>query len=254
MSSPALGVSTSDVGVGMKFGLSWSVKGVRPDARRTAEEAARRAGLPLNDWLNAVMLEQAATQGIGISGAPHGAIAESLSGLHLRLDDLARRIDQVTRSGSAAYAPKRDRDETDRFGELLARLEQRIDQLADNFSRPIVPPPSPSRHAVLDRAIADIAARRYLLEGEPAPNLANLESQLRRVTDQLEALRHSGVEEEIAALRTELGQIGRALDQAVPGRAIEAIEKQIQDFTDRIAEGQTGVDRRALAGIEYGLA
>ena len=46
----------------MKFGFSWSVKDIRPDARDTACEAARRAGLPVNEWLNAVILQQATGQ------------------------------------------------------------------------------------------------------------------------------------------------------------------------------------------------
>src|SRR5262245_58005413 len=113
------------MGASMNFGFPWSVKGVRPDARRNAEEAARRAGLPLNDWLNAVILDQAASQGIRPSSRNHHGdeTADNLSDLRLRLDDLAR---QITRSGSAAYAPKRDREESDRFAELFVRLDQRL--------------------------------------------------------------------------------------------------------------------------------
>jgi localization factor PodJL len=259
----------------MKFGFPCSVKGIRPDAHRIAEEAARRAGLPLNDWFNAIILQQAATQGIMASApARHGneGTFGDLSGLHLRLDDLTRRIDEMTRSASAAYAPKKDREESERFAELFARLEQRFDRLADNISRPSAPPPTPSTHASglapglasdlapgLDRAIAEIAARRYFLNGEPTPapaqDLTNLESQLRRITDQIETLRRPGVEEAIAALRAELREIGCALDEAMPRRAIETIEKQIQDLAYRVAEGhESGVDGRSLAGIEHGLA
>jgi localization factor PodJL len=52
----------------MKFGVPWSVKGIRPEARETAKEAARRAGMSLEDWLNSVILQQA-TQS-GLSGQP----------------------------------------------------------------------------------------------------------------------------------------------------------------------------------------
>jgi len=44
----------------MKFGVPWSVKGIRPEARETAREAARRSGMSLGDWLNSVILHQAA--------------------------------------------------------------------------------------------------------------------------------------------------------------------------------------------------
>ena len=277
---PTLNVSTSDVGVSMKFGFPWSVKGIRPEARHTAQEAARRAGLPLSDWLNAIILQQAATQGIktpSLANERDERATDDLSDVRLRLDNLTRRIDQVTRSGAAAYAPKRSREESEQFGELFARLEQRFDQFAADIARP-APPATPSaRPPALDRIIAEITAPRRTLNGEavpaPAQNpfrprapgcarasadrqvLSGLEGQLRRITDQIETLRRPGVEEAIAALRAELGEIGRTLNEAMPRRAIETIERQIQDLTERIAEGrQAGVDGGALAGIEHGLA
>ena len=152
---PTLNVSTSDVGVSMKFGFPWSVKGIRPEARHTAQEAARRAGLPLSDWLNAIILQQAATQGIktpSLANERDERATDDLSDVRLRLDNLTRRIDQVTRSGPAAYAPKRNRDESEQFGELFARLEQRFDQFAADIARP-APPATPSaRPPDLDRA------------------------------------------------------------------------------------------------------
>src|SRR6185369_8269238 len=116
----------------MNFGFASSVKGIRTDARRTAEEAARRAGLPLNDWLNAVILQQGAKQGIRPS--PQARFeeerpSEGLSDVQTRLEDFGRRLDQITRSGFAAYAPRRSRDEADPLVEQFARLEQRIEQL-----------------------------------------------------------------------------------------------------------------------------
>src|SRR5262249_28606739 len=49
-------------------------------------------------------------------------------------------------------------------------------------------------------------------------------------------------------------EIGRTLEEAMPRRAIEAIETQIQGLTERIADGrQAGADGKALAGVEHGL-
>ena len=239
----------------MKFGVPWSVRELRPEARETAKQAARRSGMPLGDWLNAVILQQAAQQG---SHAPQGGddfYGENLTSVHQRLDDLSRRIEQMSRTGPAAYAPKR------------------------TAAAP------PTLAAGLDRAVAEIAARQRALNGEPAraepwaqmpppaplpapaaapapmraplpaQDISGLEEQLRRITDQIETLRRPGVEEAINALRGELGEIGRALNDAMPRRAIDAIEKQIAGLTQRIAEGRrAGVDQDSLAGIEHGLA
>ena len=48
----------------MKFGVPWSVKGIRPEARETAKEAARRSGMSLGEWLNSVILQQAEHEGV----------------------------------------------------------------------------------------------------------------------------------------------------------------------------------------------
>jgi len=243
----------------MKFGFPWNVKGIRQHAQQTAQEAARRAGMPLSDWLNAIILQQAATQGIRVPSLSRDSderTADHLTGMHQRLDDLTRRIDQVTRSGSAPYAPKRDREES----ELFARMEQRFDQFAAKIARPSTPHAADNIYPPgLVSAIAEIAARHRSLNGgaapAPAQDLSGLEGQLRRITDQIETLRRPGVEEAIGALHVELREISHTLAEAMPRRAIETIEIQIQRLTQRLADGrQAGVDSNALAGIEYGLA
>jgi localization factor PodJL len=315
----------------MKFGVPWSVKGVRPKTRETAREAARRSGMSLGEWLNTVILEQAAEDGVRAPGhedEDDDGYAGELAGVHERLDDLTRRIAQFSRTAERDQPRRRRRsrsddqdDREDQIAELIGRLDRRFEQLvlqsarpspsivppmapvayapyAPNYAAPMPQPPSayaprpaatPATHPAaqmppappgLERAVAEIAARQRLLRGEapsapseqpgpvgpapalapmlqplPAQNLSGLEDQLRRITDQIETLRRPGVEEAINALRDELGEIGRALNDAMPSRAIDTIERQIQSLTHRIAENrQAGADQHALAGIEHGLA
>jgi localization factor PodJL len=276
----------------MKFGVPWGVKEIRPEARKTAKEAARRSGMSLGDWLNSVILQQAAHQ--DLPAHAHGdddVHGEDLASVHQRLDDLTRRIEQLTRSGPEAYAPRRTRSDPDPSTGASRTLAPPL--------APAIPPPLPSVQLPpsLDRAVAEISARRHALNGEPAParpqpqapmaapepmvasalmaamaamaapapppmraplpaqDLSGLEGHLRRITDQIETLRKPGVEEAINALRDELGEIGRALNEAMPRHAIETIEKQISELGQRIAEGrQAGIDHSALAGVERGLA
>lgn len=293
----------------MKLGVPWSVKGIRPEARETAREAARRSGMSLGDWLNSVILQQAAAAGTQPDTDDEDFYGEDLTSVHQRLDDLTRKIDHFARTGPQAYAPKQVRDENEQLANLIARLDRRIDQFVSTarampqMAPPIAPamaPYVPQQHVPqqpsmqppmpavqmppsLDRAVAEISARQRALNGapaqaqpamhqpvpppaQPAPlpmmlqsvptqDLSGLEDQLRRITDQIETLRKPGVEEAINALRGELGEIGRALNDAMPRRAIDTIEKQIQGLTQRIAEGRhSGADGSALAGVEHALA
>ena len=277
----------------MKFGVPWSVKGIRPEARETAKEAARRSGMSLDEWLNSIILQQAAKDGVQNSSrarADSDSDGGNLAAVHQRLDELSQRIEHFTRTGPAAYAPKRSHDD-EQIADLIGRLDRRLDNFA-NTSPPIapsmMPPAMPTMRLPpsLDRAVAEITARQRALNGQqslgepaaapqlpqgpmaaptplpstvvapmPAQDLSGLEDQLRNITNQIETLRSPGVEAAINALRTELGEISRALTDAMPRQAIDAIEKQIHALTQRIAEGrQAGVDNGALSGIEHGLA
>jgi localization factor PodJL len=289
----------------MKFGVPWSVKGIRPEARETAREAARRSGMSLGDWLNSVILEQA--------GNPDDydddeADSHELAAVNHKLDDLSRRIEHFARTGPAAYAPKsarreQGRDDSSQIADLINRLDRRLDQFV-NSTRPVASPPlQPATQAyvpqyppqglppvpgvrmppALDMAVAEIAARQRALNGQPQPaapvpqrpmaqpapqpalmpmptqDLSGLEDQLRRITNQIETLHRPGVEEAINALRGELGDISRALTDAMPRQAIDTIERQIQGLSQRITEGRqmgslAGADAGALAGVEHGLA
>src|SRR3954471_5473937 len=116
-------VSTLNVVRAMKFGVPWSVKGVRPEARETAREAARRAGVPLSEWLNAVILQQAEEQGV----EPDTRVDDGnddYGDVHHRLDELSRRIEQMNRSGPAAYAPRRSRSDSDNTAQMIERLDR----------------------------------------------------------------------------------------------------------------------------------
>ena len=83
----------------MKFAVPWSVKGIRPEARETAKEAARRSGMPLGEWLNSVILQQAEEDGAHGSSYrdDDDSYGDELAGVHQRLDDITRRIERPKR-------------------------------------------------------------------------------------------------------------------------------------------------------------
>lgn len=248
----------------MRFGLPWRVEGIRHEARETAEAAARRAGLPLNEWLNTVILQQAGRQ--EPRPQPHSVAhsddrADDFSRVQLRLDDLTRRVEHVARKGPAAYAPKQNRYDTDLIADQVERLEQRIREVASH--RPELAPQGAQLPPTLDRAMDELTSHRRALSVEEmslrtpaAPfRLDGLEERLRHITEQIETLKRPALEEAIRTLRAELRDIGRALNEALPRHAIETLEMQIQVLAQRIAEGrEAGVDSGALIGIENGLA
>ena len=88
------------------------------------------------------------------------------------------------------------------------------------------------------------------------PDFSSLERHLLKITSQIEALqRPDGIEQSIAAFRSELAEIRAAITEAMPRRAIESIENEIRSLSRRIDDTrQSGTDGQALAGIERALS
>jgi localization factor PodJL len=87
----------------------------------------------------------------------------------------------------------------------------------------------------------------------PSQDLSALEHQLRTITTQIASL-HQPYESALTALRSDLAEVGRALKDAMPRHAVEALESEVRALSDRIGRSrQAGGDPAALANLEQGL-
>jgi localization factor PodJL len=110
----------------MKSAAAWSVKGVGIDARETAYEAARRAGLSVGEWLNSVIIDSAGDADHG--RYPDEADGAGFSAIHQHLDALAARLGKM---GAAPPARPRRSD----VGSDLAGLEARLSGISKDLAR-----------------------------------------------------------------------------------------------------------------------
>jgi localization factor PodJL len=114
-----------------------------------------------------------------------------------------------------------------------------------HYAPPLAPsyPPEPAYYA---------EPQRYA----PGPDLSGLEGQIRNLTAQIETLRQpmpdfSGALQE---LRADLSEISNRLLEAMPRRAIDALEAEIRRLAERIDISRAaGVDPDAIAGMERSL-
>jgi localization factor PodJL len=114
----------------MKSAVAWNVKGIEPEARETAREAARRAGMSLGDWLNTVIIESAGdatpvhTGRTGRRARPQG-----FSAIHEHIDTLATRLGDLGGNSRAGARPNRD------AGADLRGLETWLSGIAQDLAR-----------------------------------------------------------------------------------------------------------------------
>ena len=109
----------------MKKAVAWSIKGIGYDAREAAQEAARRQGMTLGEWLNDVIADRAAEVGIEIEDIDEEQRLEAVAARLQRMSDgdASRRTDRRgdyqrrrgpdalsrnTRPTRAAYMPEVD--------------------------------------------------------------------------------------------------------------------------------------------------
>jgi localization factor PodJL len=200
------------------------------------------------------------------------AAPRSEQGVAKQLNDAISRLDARLSQISTPQAPRQAQQEKQRQAEMVERAAAQV-------YRPS-PPLSP---VSLDFAIAEIAARQSELDAPspqqmpprsappiapamapppmapaapPGPDFSSLERHLFKITSQIEALqRPDGIEQSIAAFRSELAEIRHAITEAMPRRAIESIENEIRSLSRRIDETRhDGIDAQALAGIERALS
>jgi localization factor PodJL len=207
--------------------------------------------------------------------------------VHERLDDLTRQLERLSRITAGKVRPARPatqmaaRERTPAYQAEAAPEPAAIEDVAPGpevarFAGDRTLNRSPLRPVYggggLDQALAEIAARQRVLDGEgqgvvprpvdmprpmtpPSQNLSGLDEQLRKITTQIESLRPSPADDAMPALRDELAEISRSLVEAMPRRAIEALETEVRGLAERLDQSrQSGVDGAALANLERGLA
>jgi localization factor PodJL len=116
-----------------------------------------------------------------------------------------------------------------------------------------------ARQRALDGGPAQAAPALAPAAPEPAGwntahDLASVQQQLHEINTQISSLHHP-YENAINALRQDLAEIGRALTEAMPRRAIEALEGEVRKLSDRVGHSrQAGAEGASLAVLEQELA
>ena len=159
---------------------------------------------------------------------------ENLAVVRGRLDTLTQQLAQVNRLPQQDLAAVNGRLDTLALAvDQLVRVhraDRPAAERADETSRELADAASP-----LDQAMSEIAERQRDLDGEAGPgrlsqNLSGLEDQLRQINAQIETMRPCSLDSASETLRDDLAEIGRMLKEAMPRKAIEALETEVRSL------------------------
>jgi hypothetical protein len=202
----------------MKSGKAWSVQSLDDRAQDAATEAARQAGLSLNEWLNQAIARRAAEEGAARPSPDDEDEAESDDELGAVTDAVAkltRRIRAMDQNSRAA----------------ISGLKGRIDEIEGNLG------------SVPDRGARD-ERRARSLKGVTA-----MVDRLAREIDNADETARSTIE----GLRARVGAVGRREPVAPPpeprdqtdqiGAAIRALDERMAAMADRLKRPSPVPDR-----------
>jgi len=193
-----------------------------------------------------------------------------------KLDTLSQQLERLAATSAAIGVSKPHRDD-DQIASALSQLDRRLEQLMDRRPRagenerpasrransPEAPAARPAPASPLDQALAEIAERQRVLDGDsalsalpraPSQGLSVLEQQLRNINSQIESLKPGAINAAVDTLRDDLAEIGHIIREAMPRHAIEALETEVRSLAQRIDNKRdTGASSADLAGIEHAL-
>jgi localization factor PodJL len=285
----------------MTSDMTWQARGGRPQPLQAAREAARRSGMSVGEWLDSVIQESAHQESARPESARQHeappsrrdgdrrreagddrrrredpAPPEPYAEVSAKLDTLSQQLERLAATSAAIGVSKPHRDD-DQIASALSQLDRRLEQLMDRRPRageserpasrransPEAPAARPAPPSPLDQALAEIAERQRVLDGEsgrsampraPSQGLSVLEQQLRNINSQIESLKPGAINAAVDTLRDDLAGIGHMIREAMPRHAIEALETEVRSLAQRIDNKRdAGANSADLAGIEHAL-
>lgn len=167
----------------MKPGIPWSVKGIEPETREAAKDAARRSGMTLGEWLNSKILDSADEQ----DSAPplrHQRASPARAESSIRLEDIAEQLSRIARreqnTAPASYASENRLEDEENFARILNRVESNERQTVEAFTA------VNERLAVLSRQVLQTAKMPTISKPEESAPFKSLESAVRNIVEHIE--------------------------------------------------------------------
>jgi localization factor PodJL len=226
------------------------------------------------------------------SGRGDAALLASIAALNERIDALSRDVRSDARNAPAEIRGAIQRLD-DRIEHLLSReriagagASPNLERKLESISRAIEAmslrleqaqaQPGlvsvPSTVDELDAAVAEIMMRQSVLDGVPpprtmprreaapaaapplVPDLGSFERQLKLMTDEMQALRRSGMRaESIDGLRKEIAALAAKLGDLAPRHSLESLERSVETIALRLDRASGGRNDEALSEVVEAL-
>ncbi|HEX7777271.1 MAG TPA: peptidoglycan-binding protein [Parvibaculum sp.] len=260
----------------MRSGVPWSVKGIEPEAREAAKQAAHRAGVTLGAWLNQIILDAGTDEvgrpaGAGPSAsyeqpsfaqapyAPQPAIAQAQIDLAPVADAVRDVVQRVESSERRTLDLTRRLEQT--VSQLAQRLERSEHQMENAVAEPRLPDPLERKIAQLAERLEEAERTRGSIGGrrEEKAQIQSLEKAMNAVVDHLDTA-EKRTEESLSEIRRTLSDIAGRVEKHEEEEEREealartrATESLLQTLAGRLEKMETSVSTVGPQAVESAL-
>lgn len=252
----------------MRSGVPWSVKGIEPEAREAAKQAAQRAGVTLGAWLNQMIMD-AGTDEVGRAGADMAPRIGAQAPFAHSVFSQPTPVDLAPVAEAMREIVGRVESSERRTTDLARRLEQTVGQLAerlDHSERAMEHVPDQRTLDPLERKIQQLAERLEESErgrggrrGSDDKAIQTLEKAVSAVVDHLDTAERR-TEESLAEIRQTLAKVAHRVEQRDEEEEREeaqarsrALETHLQTLAGRLEKMEHSVSGVSAQAVETAL-
>ena len=228
----------------MKPGIPWSVKGIEPETREAAKDAARRSGMTLGEWLNSKILDSADEQE-SAPAARHHRATPARAETSIRLEDIAEQLSRIARreqnTAPASYVSESRLEDEENLNKILNRIESNERQTVEAFTA------VNERLAVLSRQVLQTAKMPTVSKPEEPAAFKSLETAVRNIVEHIE-ISERRTRDSLKSMQDRMGEMAQRATSSTSEQVLQSapaftsLESRLNELSNRVERGESKSD------------
>ena len=228
----------------MKPGIPWSVKGIEPETREAAKDAARRSGMTLGEWLNSKILDSADEQ----ESAPavrHQRAAPARAEASIRLEDIAEQLARIARreqnTAPVSYGSENRYEDEENLTKILNRVESNERQTVEAFTA------VNERLAVLSRQVLQSAKMPTISKPEEPAAFKSLETAMRNIVEHIE-ISERRTRDSLKSMQDRMAEMAQRATSSTSEQVLQSapaftsLESRLNELSTRVERSENKSD------------
>ncbi|MDP1700072.1 MAG: peptidoglycan-binding protein [Aestuariivirga sp.] len=228
----------------MKPGIPWSVKGIEPETREAAKDAARRSGMTLGEWLNSKILDSA-EEHESAPAARHQRATPARAETSIRLEDIAEQLARIARreqnTAPASYGSESRLEDEENLSRILNRIESNERQTVEAFTA------VNERLAVLSRQVLQTAKMPTISKPEEPAAFKSLETAMRNIVEHIE-ISERRTRDSLKSMQDRMAEMAQRANSSTSEQVLQSapaftsLEFRLNELSSRVERSENKSD------------